>query len=203
MKCISCLCAADVSIAALMICFCRVELAGYAGLRPGLSEQNRPAPPWLRSRDRPGHSHGPVKSLLLAVWTCFTCDPRERAARVNRVMLRSGMAICGRAASQPLLRFTLIRLMLAPYLVAASVGRASVWEHSVLLSQSHSDVWLFLARLLSGAFAWVGLPVFLPVFYLFAFTFIRLLFSQSKMRFFSRQGGRRSRPEVQTSVIFT
>lgn len=66
------------------------------------------------------------------------------------------MAIPGRAAS-PSVRLSFselhalverlrrIRLVLAPYLVAASAGRVSVWEHSVLLSQSRSDVWLFLA----------------------------------------------------------
>lgn len=59
-KCISFLCAADVSIPAPIIHFCRVELVGYAGLLPLLSEQKGIAPPWLRSRDRPGHNHRAV-----------------------------------------------------------------------------------------------------------------------------------------------
>lgn len=50
---------------------------------------------------------------------------------------------------------------------------ARVWEHSVPLFPSRSDVWLFLAQCslslsLSGAFGWVHPLVFLPVRYLCA-----------------------------------
>lgn len=68
--------------------------------------------------------------------------------------------------------------MLARYLVAGCV-----WEHSAPPSPSRPDGLVIFSRRLSGAFAWVGRPVFLPVFYLLAFTLLRLLLSQSAARF--------------------
>lgn len=159
-------------------------LRGVAGwLRP---ERKRTAPPRLRSRDRLGCNQ---PGLLLAVWThLLHMWPPWGDARLllsgGDIPLRDGVPC------------PFIELMLAPYLAA------SVWEHSVLLSQSHPDVWLFLA-----AFSLEPPPgldrlahfflsfLLLPVFYLFAFPFIRPLFSQSEAPFLFTLGRQRCRLE--------
>lgn len=70
-----------------------------------------------------------------------------------------------------------------------------VWEHSVLLFPSRSDVWLFLALCsLSGAFGLVQLLVFLPVLYLYVCHSLcrcHSLFSDRERKTFSTAAARR------------
>lgn len=140
-----------------------------------------------------GNSRSSFRSPKEGIWVSPSLPSPPLVQRTERYMSRytSGVkCISKRFLNRPRLRLCLC---------------ACVWEHSVLLFPSRSDVWLFLAVCsLSRAFGWVQLLVFfsLSVVYLCACTSARPLLSLSvSLSFPDVSTRRRSRTETHTQRL--